>query len=346
MKALVFEEVGKPMEVKNNWPEPKCPDDGAIIRVEASGICRSDWHLWQGDWGWINFRPKLPAILGHEFAGIVEEVGKDVKNVKRGARVVVPLAQGCGVCDDCRTGYSNHCMRGGGMTGYAEYGVLAHADYNYAPLPAEIDSVEASSMGCRYVTAFHALLDQGHVQADETVVVYGCGGVGLSAVQIASALGARVIAVDLDDRKLELAKQVGANDVINGKKTDPVKAVKDLTGGGADVSVDALGIEATCRNGIASLRKRGRHIQIGLTTQKEKGEVALPIDQIVFREIQFIGSLAIQSYRYPALLSMVQRGRLAPRKLITETIPIEQAAGVLNQMSNFENVGMSVINKF
>ncbi len=346
MKALVLEEIGKPMVVKNDWPEPKCPADGAIVRVEGSGICRSDWHLWQGDWGWIGFKPRLPAILGHEFAGVIEEVGKDVKNLKPGARVVVPLAQGCGVCDDCRTGFSNHCMRGGGMTGYAQYGVLSHADFNYAPLPEEIDFVEASSMGCRYVTAFHGLLDQGHVKADESVVIYGCGGVGLSAVQIASALGARVIAVDLDDRKLELAKQVGANDVINGKKTDPVKAVRDLTNGGADVSVDALGIEATCRNAVASLRKRGRHIQIGLTTQKEKGEVALPIDQIVFREIQFVGSLAIQSFRYPALLSMIQRGLLAPRKLITETIPLEKAFGVLEQMSKFENVGISVINQF
>ncbi len=344
MKALVMEEVGKPMAVKD-WPEPKCPADGAIIRVEASGICRSDWHLWQGDWGWIGVTPRLPTILGHEFAGVVEEVGKDVKTLKRGARVVVPLAQGCGVCDDCRTGHSNHCM-GAGMSGYARYGVLSHADYNIAMLPESIDFVEASSMGCRYVTAFHALLDQGQVKADETVVVYGCGGVGLSAIQIATALGARVIAVDLNDRKLELAKTVGASDVINGKKTDPVKAVMDLTHGGADVSVDALGIAATCRNAVLSLRKRGRHIQIGLTTQGEKGEVSLPVDQIVFKEIQFTGSLAIQSFRYPAMLSMVERGRLEPKKLITETIPIEKASSVLEQMSNFENVGISVINQF
>jgi D-arabinose 1-dehydrogenase-like Zn-dependent alcohol dehydrogenase len=315
------------------------------VRVEASGICLSDWHLWQGDWSWIGFKPPLPAILGHEFAGVIEEVGKDVKQVKRGERVVVPLAQGCGACDDCRGGHSNHCM-GTGMTGYARYGVLHHADYNYTPLPDKIDFVEASSMGCRYVTAFHGILDQGQVKADETVVVYGCGGVGLSAIQIATALGARVIAVDLDDRKLELAKQVGAADVINGKTTDPVKAVKDLTHGGADVSVDALGIATTCRNAVMSLRKRGRHVQIGLTTQAEKGEVALPIDQIVFKELQITGSLAIQSFRYPAMLSMVERGRLAPKDLITETIPLEKAFGVIEQMSKFENVGISVINQF
>ena len=344
MKAMVLEEIGKPMVVKE-WPEPKCAPDGAIVRVEGSGICRSDWHLWQGDWGWIGFKPRLPTILGHEFAGVIEEVGKDVKTVKPGARVVVPLAQGCGTCDDCRTGHSNHCM-GAGMTGYARYGVLSHVDHNYAPLPESVDFVEAAAMGCRYVTAFHALLDQGQVKADENVVVYGCGGVGLSTVQIASALGARVIAVDLDDRKLELAKKIGANDVINGKKTDPVKAVMDLTRGGADVSVDALGIAATCRNAVSSLRKRGRHIQVGLTSQSEKGEVSLPVDQIVFKEIQFVGSLAIQSFRYPAMLSMVERGRLQPKKLITETIPIEKAPSVLEQMSTFENVGMSVINQF
>src|SRR5271166_3273244 len=196
MKALVLEEIGKPMVVKNDWPEPKCPPDGAIVRVEGSGICRSDWHLWQGDWGWIGFKPRLPAILGHEFAGVVEEVGKDVKTLKPGARVVVPLVNGCGVCDDCRKGYSNHCSRSPGMGGYARYGLLRFADFNVALLPESVDFVEASSMGCRYVTAFHALFDQGHVQADENVVVYGCGGVGLSAIQIATALGARVIAVD------------------------------------------------------------------------------------------------------------------------------------------------------
>jgi D-arabinose 1-dehydrogenase-like Zn-dependent alcohol dehydrogenase len=344
MKAMVLEEIGKPMVVKD-WPEPKCPPDGAIVRVEGSGICRSDWHLWQGDWGWIGFKPRLPTILGHEFAGIIEEVGKDVKTLKAGTRVVVPLAQGCGVCEDCRTGHSNHCMSSG-MTGYARYGVLHHADFNNVPLPDNIDFVEASSMGCRYVTAFHGILDQGQVKADESVVVYGCGGVGLSVIQIATAMGARVIAVDLDDRKLELAKQAGASEVINGKTNDPVKAVMELTHGGADVSVDALGIAATCRNAVFSLRKRGRHVQIGLTTQGEKGEVALPIDQIVFKEIQFTGSLAIQSFRYPAMLEMVERGRLAPRKLVTETIPIEKAFGVIDQMSKFENVGISVINQF
>ena len=344
MKAMVMEEIGKPMVVKE-WPNPACPADGAIVRVEGSGICRSDWHIWQGDWAWVGVKPRLPAVLGHEYAGVVEEVGKDVKNLKPGMRVVAPLVQGCGMCDDCRGGHSNHCFTPS-TGGYARYAVLRHADFNCAELPEKVDFVEASSLGCRYVTAFHGIIDQGQVKAEESVVIYGCGGVGLSAVQIAAALGARVIAVDLDDRKLELAKEVGAADGVNGKKTDPVKAVRDLTHGGADVSVDALGIATTCRNAIASLRKRGRHIQIGLTTNLEKGEVALPVDQIVFRELQLMGSLAIQSFRYPTMLNMVERGRLQPRKLVTETLPLEKAFGVLEQMSRFENVGISVINQF
>jgi D-arabinose 1-dehydrogenase-like Zn-dependent alcohol dehydrogenase len=345
MKALVMEAVGKPMEVKE-MPKPTLRPDGAIVRVEGSGICRSDWHLWQGDWTWIGLEQRLPMVLGHEFAGVIEEVGPQVKKLKPGDRVVVPLAQACGVCDDCRTGHSNMCARGGAIGGYARYARLNRADFNAVPLPEKVGFVEAASMGCRFVTAFHGIMDQGQVKADESVVVYGCGGVGLSAIQIASSVGARVIAVDLDDRKLELAKKIGASDVINGRKTDPVKAVMDLTNGGANVSVDALGIAATCRNAVLSLRKRGRHIQIGLTTQLEKGEVALPVDQIVFKEIQFVGSLAMQSFRYPAMLNMVERGRLAPRDLITETIPLEKAFGVIEQMSKFENIGISVINQF
>jgi len=344
MKAMVMEAVGKPMVVKE-VPEPKCPPDGVIVRVEGSGICRSDWHMWQGDWTWLGMVQDTPMILGHEYAGVVEEVGPEVKKLKRGDRVVAPLSQCCGNCDDCRRGHSNLCF-GTSAAGYARYAAIQHADFNNVLVSEGIDFVEAASMGCRFVTAFHGIIDRAQVKADETVVIYGCGGVGLSATQIATALGARVIAVDLDDRKLELAKKAGAQHVINGKKEDPVKAVMDLTGGGAHVSVDALGIATTCRNAVMSLRKRGRHVQIGLTSQGEKGEIAIPVDQIVFKEIQFTGSVGMESWRYPAMLEMVERGRLSPKMLITQTLPIEKAFAVIDQMSRFENVGISVINQF
>jgi D-arabinose 1-dehydrogenase-like Zn-dependent alcohol dehydrogenase len=346
MKAMVLETFKQPMPVKE-VADPKCPPHGAIVRVESSGVCRSDWHVWMGDWSWLGFNFSLPMIMGHEYAGVVEEVGKEIKNFKKGDRVVVPVSQACGVCEDCRKGASNICSKGGGgMGGYGRYSAVVHADVNLIPLSDKIDFVEAASMGCRYITAYHGVLDRGRIKADESVVVYGCGGIGLSAIQIASAAGAGVIAVDLDDRKLELAKKAGAEHVINAKGTDPVKAVKQLTRGGADVAVDALGISITCRNALMSLRKRGRHVQIGMTSQQEQGEVALPIDRIVLMEIDVVGSCTMESWRYPAMLKMVERGRLKPGALVTETIPIERAFGVIEQMSSFQNVGMSVVNQF
>jgi len=337
--------VGKPMAVKEA-PAPECPANGAIVHVQACGICRSDWHMWMGDWTWIGFESHLPTVLGHEFAGVIEEVGPEVKKLKRGDRVVAPLSQACGTCEDCTSGHSNLCFGGSSAGGFGQLARLAFADFNAVKLHQSIDFAEGASMGCRYVTAYHGIMDQARVKADESVVIYGCGGVGLSAIQIAASVGARVIAVDLDDRKLELAKSVGAAHVVNAKNTDPVQAVKDLTHGGAHVSVDALGIATTCQNALMSLRKLGRHVQIGLTTQKEKGQVALPIDLIVLAELQIMGSSSIPTWRYPAMLEMVERGKLAPRKLITNTIPLEQAFGVIDQMSRFENVGISVINQF
>ncbi|MGH7962782.1 MAG: zinc-binding dehydrogenase [Candidatus Binatia bacterium] len=346
MKALVFEATNEPMKVRE-FPDPQCPPHGAIVRVEGSGICRSDWHLWQGDWSWIGFAFPLPMVLGHEYTGVVEEVGKEVQTFKKGDRVVMPPNHACGACAECRRGASNLCFAGGTfMGGYGRYVPVAHADFNMMRLNDQIDFIEAAAMGCRYITAYHGVLDQGQVKADDSVVIYGCGGVGLSAVQIAAAAGAQVIAVDLDDQKLALAKKVGAEHVINAKNTDPVGAVRELTHGGADVAVDALGIATTCRNGIMSLRKQGRHVQIGLTTQQEKGEVSLPIDMMVLSEIQFVGSASMQTSRYPAMLGMVARKKISPKALVTEIIPIEKAFGVIEQMSKFQNVGMSVVNEF
>src|SRR5713101_793754 len=189
MKALVLEAHNEPMTVKE-CPDPPCLPHGAVVRVEGSGICRSDWHLWQGDWSWVGFSFPLPFVLGHEYAGVVEEVGPDVKNFKRGDRVVVPLNHACGTCADCRRGASNLCLGGGTiMGGYGRYAAVGHADYCLVPLQDQIDFIEAASMGCRYVTAYHGILDRGRVKADESVVIYGCGGVGLSAIQVAAAAG-------------------------------------------------------------------------------------------------------------------------------------------------------------
>jgi alcohol dehydrogenase len=213
-------------------------------------------------------------------------------------------------------------------------------------LPERVDFVDAASMGCRYMTAFHAIVDQGEVRPGEWVAVHGCGGVGLSAVQIAAALGARVIAVDVADEKLAAARGEGAAHTINATKDEPIGAIMGLTGGGAHVSVDALGIAATCKASVMCVRKLGRHVQVGLTSGAEKGEVALPIDIIVLKEVQLRGSLGMQASRFGDMLGMVEAGRLAPGKLVHRKIGLEDASGVLEAMDKYGTVGVTVINRY
>src|SRR5581483_4364598 len=206
MKAAVMEGVREPLVVRD-VPDPEPPSHGVVLRVEANGICRSDWHLWMGDWSWFGLRVPLPHVLGHEFCGVVEEVGRDVVRWRAGERVLVPFSAGEGTCEWCRSGYQNLCdtlLTPGVVSwgGYARRAAVPFADVNLVRLPESVDFVEGASMGCRYMTAFHAIVDQAGVRAGEWVAVHGCGGVGLSAIQIATALGANVVAVDVSDEKL------------------------------------------------------------------------------------------------------------------------------------------------
>jgi D-arabinose 1-dehydrogenase-like Zn-dependent alcohol dehydrogenase len=345
-----MEGIRKPLVVRE-VRDPELPPNGALIRVEANGICRSDWHIWTGDWTWFGIQVALPHVLGHELCGVIEEVGNEVTRWHKGDRVIVPFSGGEGTCEWCRNGMQNLCDTpiSPGIVfwgGYGRYTAVPYADVNLAPLPESIDFVEAASMGCRYMTSFHGLADQAQVKAGEWVSVYGCGGIGLSAVQIATALGANVIAIDVADDKLAFARELGAVATVNASKDEPVGAVMQLTSGGAHVSVDALGLAATCRNSVMSLRKRGRHLQIGLTSSAEKGEVALPIDLMVLKEVSVIGSLGMQAPRFGAMLRMVEAGKLRPGKLVHDRVSIEQAGGVLESMDRFANVGVTVINQY
>jgi alcohol dehydrogenase len=351
MKAAVIEALNKPMVVHANWPEPRPAARDALVRVEANGICRSDWHLWSGDWSWIGLTLSLPTVIGHEFCGVVEEVGAEVTRFKPGDRVVVPFNFSCGACDSCVTGHQNVCRSVGfaGAPYSGGYGRLAHvplADMNLVGLPESIPFVEAASMGCRFMTSFHGIVDQAEVKPGEWVAVHGCGGIGLAAIHIATALGARVVGVDIDEKKLALAKDLGAAHVVNAAKDSAPAAVQQLTGGGAHVSIDALGEAITCQNSIMSLRLRGRHLQIGLTSRKEQGQVALPIDVIVLNELRVIGTVGMQPHRYAAMLSMVAAGQLRLGKLIGRTVPIEQAGEVLASMTQYATLGTTVVDRW
>ena len=349
MKAAVMEGIRKPLVVRD-MPDPKCPSNGAIIKTAAEGICRSDWHLWSGDWTWVGLTPQLPLVMGHEFCGVVEEVGPEVRSVKKGDRVLVPFSQGgCDpTCDFCRAGSSNICSTPvtPGVTywgGYGQYVGVPFVDKNLVKMPDAVGFLEGASMGCRFMTSYHGIVDRAQVRPGEWVAVHGCGGIGLAAVQIAAAIGANVIAVDLDGRKLEMAKTIGANHIVNAKAGDPAKEIMEITRGGAHVSVDALGVAATCRNSINSLRKQGRHLQIGLTTQAEKGEVPVPIDRMVLMELQLVGTLGMQSNHYPGMLQMVEARKLNPKAMITGTVGLDGASQVLEEMTTFQNVGVTII---
>jgi len=353
MQAAVMVDYGEPLEVQEvDRPEPD--PDGVVARVDGCGVCRSDWHAWQGDWDWFNYRPDPPHILGHEPSGTIVEVGDEVENFREGDKVAIPFNFGCGKCQQCRRGNENICENHVGLGfmneapgAFAEEVHIPTAHINAVPLPDEIDTETAAGIGCRFMTSFHGMAHQADVGNGEDVVVYGLGGVGLSAVQIGNALGANVIGVDLMDEKLEKAEDVGAVATVNAEEVDdPVKEVKDMTDGGADVSVDALGIQETTQNAVNSLGKGGRHVQIGLTTSDEEGMIPLPTDEFVAKEIEFVGSLGLQPSRYPEMLNMIKTGKIDPTELVSETIDIHQIGDRLDAMTDFGTMGIPVCNDF
>jgi alcohol dehydrogenase len=351
MKAVVYEAFGETPKLAN-VPDPTPPPDGVVVRVMATGLCRSDWH------GWVGHDPtiRLPHVPGHELAGIVEAVGPDVTRWEVGARVTVPFVSGCGVCPQCASGNQQICdaQFQPGFThwgSFAEYVSLHHADGNLVRLPDSMDFATAASLGCRFATSFRAVVDQGRVAAGQWVAVHGCGGVGLSAVMIAAAIGAQVVAVDIADDKLALAQSLGAAATINASTINATTSegvpqeIVDITGGGAHVSVDALGHPATCFDSVACLRKRGRHVQVGLMVAGHSTP-AIPMDRVIADELEILGSHGMQAHRYGAMLAMIESGKLAPTRLIGRRINLEQSIAALTGMDTFADTGVTVVTAF
>jgi D-arabinose 1-dehydrogenase-like Zn-dependent alcohol dehydrogenase len=350
MKAIRIVGHGAPLELRE-IPDPTPGAGEAVLHVRASGICRSDWHGWMGDWDWLGASGEIPRTPGHELVGEVVAVGADV-DLAPGARVTVPFHEACGRCHYCHTGRANLCDNQTvlGLThdgGYAEFVSIPNADFNCVAVPDEVSDLAASAMGCRFMTAFHAVTHQGQVRPGEWVAVHGAGGLGLSTVQIASAAGARVVAVDIDQEKITLAEKHGAVAGVNGRQVSDVPAaIEEITGGGADVSVDALGVRETIRNSVLCLRKSGRHVQVGMTGSDEAGAVDVPIDVITTKELHLVGGLGNPHTAYAPLLSLVASGRLRPDALVQNTVPLAEAGTVLAEMSDYRTVGLTVIDRF
>jgi D-arabinose 1-dehydrogenase-like Zn-dependent alcohol dehydrogenase len=326
VRALVVDAFGRPPRVRE-VPEPTCPPDGIVLEVRATGLCRSDWH------GWVGHDPdiRLPHVPGHEFAGVVAEVGADVAQVRVGDRVTVPFVCACGRCATCRAGAPQVCedQFQPGFTAwgsFAERVALPRADFNVVPLPEELDFVTAAGLGCRFATAYRAVTAHGRVAAGDWVAVFGCGGVGLSATMIAAARGARVIAVDVSRTALELAAECGAHELVDASATDAVERIRLATGGGADLAIDALGSADTCRASVLSLRRRGRHVQVGLLVGADSA-AGVPMDRVIAYELELYGSHGMAAADYPAMLGEITTGTLQPGSLVTGRIGLDELAG-------------------
>ena len=345
MRAMYFEEFGQVPAIMT-LPDPTPAPDGVVVKVGASGVCRSDWHGWRGH----DDDVALPHVPGHELAGTVVAIGANVRRWRSGDRVTVPFVGGCGHCPTCHSGNQQVCpdQFQPGFTAwgsFAEYVALDHADQNLVRLPDDLAFDTAASLGCRFVTAFRGVVDQGQVRPGQWVAVHGCGGVGLSAIMIARAAGARVIAVDVTDEKLALARAAGAEVLVNAAAGPVVEAILEATGGGVHLSLDCLGHSALLANSVACLRRRGRHVQLGLMVGEH---VRPPVDmgRVIALELEILGSHGMQAFRYDATFAMIAAGALDPETLIGDRIGLEEAVDVLTTMDTRIEPGIPVITRF
>lgn len=343
MRAVVYDRVGAPPEIREIDP-PRCPPDGVVVRVLATGVCRSDWHAWRG-----HDPVPLPMVPGHEYAGTVREVGREVNSWQVGDRVTAPFVLGCGRCEYCAAGEQQVCpgQSQPGFTGpgsWADLVAVAAAETNVVRLPDTVDFVAGATLGCRFATAFRAVRTHGEVVEGQSVAVHGCGGAGLSAVMVAKALGAQVVAVDPSQEARALALALGADDTIDPVDWPDVAArVVELSGGGAHVSLDAVGVPAVAVASVTCLRRRGRHVQVGLLLGAA-AMAGLPMDLVVSRELQVLGSHGMPAGGYPEMLGMIARGDLDPRRLVHTLIDLEAAPAALMAMDDPSgSLGMTVI---
>ena len=345
MKALLYHNF-KETPVIDEIPDPIPGQDDVVLEVKGSGLCLSDWHAWMGHDPDIN----LPHIPGHELSGVVVEAGKNVSSFKVGDRVTLPFVCGCGTCTYCLEGnpqVCNHQFQPGFTHGgsFAQYVAIKYADFNLVNIPEAIDFQTAAILGCRFATSFRAIVDQGRIKPGQWIAVFGCGGVGLSAIMIARAFEARVIAVDLSQSKLKLAADLGAEYCIDASDEAVVEAILSLTGHGVHASLDAVGKPDIIEKSIASLRKGGIHLQVGLLAPDQQS-VAIPFGSMIANELQVVGSHGMQAARYSEMIRLILAGKLNPSLLVTNLISLSEAAEALTSLNSNKDPGITAINDF
>ena len=339
MRAVQFTEFGAAPELAD-VPEPVCPPRGAVIRVRATGLCRSDWHGWMGHDDAIS----LPHVPGHEFAGEIAELGSEVSaesGWQVGDRVTAPFICACGRCDECRSGNEQVCdaQSQPGFThwgSFAELVVVDGAELNLIRLPDSLGFVEAASLGCRFATAYRAVVTRGRLAPGEQIAVHGCGGVGLSAIMISVAAGVTVYAVDVSSAALDAAEKLGAIPIEGGDGA--AERVREASGGGVELSIDAFGSPSTSFASVQSLRKRGRHVQIGLMLADDALAV-MPMDAVIAGELEILGSHGMAAHEYPSMLGAVASGAFRPVELVGRTIGLDGVPQALAAMSTAGGAG-------
>lgn len=341
MRAIIMDALAEPLEVRE-VPAPTAPAGGVVVEVHATGLCKSDWHAWVG-----HDDVALPHVPGHELAGVIAEIGEGVHDWSVGDRVTVPFVMGCGECEWCRSGNAQVCPRQEqpGFTqwgSFAERVVVRAADTNLVAIPDGVSFEAAAALGCRFATAYRALTGRARVRAGEWVTVVGAGGVGLSAVMIGAALGARVIAVDRTPAALDVARRLGAEHTILADGADVPASVSALTDGGSHVSIDAVGSAQTARDAVLSLRRRGRHVQIGLLPTDD-GMTPMPMARAIAWELDLLGSHGMAAADYPEMLDLIARGVLRPQDLVERIVGLDEAAEMLPRMDTAAPAGMTMI---
>ena len=340
MRAAVIRQYRADLSLET-VPDPVCEADGVVVKVLACGICRSDWHGWVGE----HAKVKPGAIPGHEYCGEVVDAGP-LARWKRGERIIAPFILACGECPECRSGQTTTCraqrVPGFGEPGaYAEYVSVPHA-HNLTRLPDFLTPALAAGLGCRVTTAYHALTGRAGLQAGEWLAIHGTGGIGLSALIIGKALGARVVAVDLVGERLTHALSLGAEHVINATEGDTAARIREVTGGGAHVSIEALGIAATANASIECLRPLGRHVQVGLPTG-HTAQMQINMNAVYMKQLALFGTRGMPAWRYPSLLSLIETGQVDVRPIVARHVALSQASAELRAFDGPMAPGVAVI---